>query len=95
MRHNSALSWREIDAATVEVSAASPGGPARGTAYLRGWRYRSHRSGRPPAYGRTSHGADGLARMLRRLSREGRLPHSDPGEGELVVGRRLFRILAR
>lgn len=42
MRHNPALSWREIDAATVEVSAASPGGPARGTAYLRGWRYRSH-----------------------------------------------------
>jgi hypothetical protein len=34
MRHNSALSWREIDAATVEVSAASPGGPARGTAYF-------------------------------------------------------------
>jgi hypothetical protein len=29
MRHNPALSWREIDAATVEVSAASPGGPAR------------------------------------------------------------------
>ena len=29
MRHNSALSWREIDATTVEVSASSTGGPAR------------------------------------------------------------------
>ena len=29
MLHNPQLSWREIDAATVEVSAASQAGPAR------------------------------------------------------------------
>jgi hypothetical protein len=29
MLHNPQLSWREIDATTVEVSAESPGGPAR------------------------------------------------------------------
>ena len=29
MRHNPALSWREIDATPVEVSASSAGGPAR------------------------------------------------------------------
>lgn len=29
MRHNPALSWREIDATAVEVSASSAGGPAR------------------------------------------------------------------
>jgi uncharacterized protein DUF6544 len=29
MRHNSQLSWREIDATAVEVSAASADGPAR------------------------------------------------------------------
>lgn len=29
MRHNSRLSWREIDARTIEVSAASANGPAR------------------------------------------------------------------
>ena len=28
-RHNPALSWREIDATAVEVSASSAGGPAR------------------------------------------------------------------
>jgi hypothetical protein len=29
MLHNPRLSWREVDATTVEVSAASPAGPAR------------------------------------------------------------------
>jgi hypothetical protein len=29
MQHNPQLSWREIDTSTVEVSAASAGGPAR------------------------------------------------------------------
>jgi Family of unknown function (DUF6544) len=29
MQRNPQLSWREIDASAVEVSAASPGGPAR------------------------------------------------------------------
>jgi hypothetical protein len=29
MLHNPQLSWRDIDATTVEVSAESPGGPAR------------------------------------------------------------------
>ena len=50
---------------------------------------------RPPAYGRTSHGADELERTLRRLSRDGRLPHTDAGGGGLILGRRPFRILAR
>jgi hypothetical protein len=64
MQRNPQLSWREIDASAVEVSAASPGGPAR-VGLFRGWRYRSHRSGRPPACGRTSHSADAVGRILR------------------------------
>ena len=35
MLHNPQLSWREIDATTVEVSAESPGRPGTGTADLR------------------------------------------------------------
>jgi hypothetical protein len=95
MLHNPHLSWREIDANTIEVSAESTGRPGTGTAGVREWRHNPHRSRRSPACCAWSHNSNPLARVLLRLPRDGWPPHSDPRGGELAVGRRPLRLLAR
>ena len=67
MLHNPQLSWREIDATTVEVSAESPAGPARVRLIFENGDITPRRSRRPPACGRTPCCSDALAGTLPRL----------------------------
>ena len=67
MQRNSQPSWREIDAATVEVSAVSPAGPVRVRLIFEdGDIARIEADDRPRTAGRR---VDAVGRMLRRLPR--------------------------
>jgi hypothetical protein len=95
MQHNPHLSWRAIDASTIELSAASAGGPARVRLIFEdGDIARIEADDRPRMAGRRIVPTrwEGCCGDYREV--EG-LPHTDPGGGELVVGQRPFRILAR
>jgi hypothetical protein len=95
MLHNPQLSWREIDATTVEVSAESPAGPARVRLIFENGDITRIEADDRPRVVRTPHCSDALAGTLQRLPRGGWLPHSDPGGRELGVGGSSVRILAR
>jgi hypothetical protein len=91
MQHNPLLSWREIDASTVEVSAAIENDPARvRLIFQNGDIARIEADDRLRAAGRRIvptrwRGCCGDYREIR-------LPRSDPGSGALVVGQWSVRV---
>ena len=86
--HNPKLSWREIDAATAEVSAVSPAGKAQvRLIFENGDITRVEADDRPRIVGRCTVPTRWEGTLLR-LPRAGSLPYSDPRGSELVTGGR-------
>jgi hypothetical protein len=89
--HNPRLSWREIDATTVEVSAETRASSARVRLIFENGDITCVEA----EGGRTPSCSDALRRALLGLSPDGWLPNSHPGGGKLVAGLWPVRILAQ